>query len=508
MKAVAILNALSINHWAFEKIDGCKTSIQLAVEHAQNFSQVTDVCILTDQECGFTFPEPIRICRVSEFSSKIVFHAIADCASGFDAVYIVDADAPLVDPQLANKLFEQHKHYKAEYTFSEGFPAGLAPQLLDTGLVKILSNISALDNVKNNRNFIFDCIKQNINSYDIEVLVADHDAQNFRINLYADSKRNTMLCRQLKEINGENYFELINQNKKALFTLPAFYAIEICNSCAIEKTYLPLLQTTEKKFLPLTDFKKIIDKIVEYSDDAVISLSIIGEPFLHPDILKIIEYVLQQKNLSLLMETAGTLLNTELIKKIKELQTAAQAHNTAKIFWIVYVDAMTPQTFAVVSRLDTQAAPDKQTEQFNKVCTAVTDLHNAFGADVYPQFIRMTDNENELESFYHFWKDKLGNVLIQKYDSLARQLPDKRVADLSPVVRNACWHLMRDMYILENGDVLCCKTDIVQRTVVGNVLTESIADIRKKIFGRYDEHINKEYKGLCKNCDEYYTFNF
>ncbi|MBO6100876.1 MAG: SPASM domain-containing protein, partial [Spirochaetaceae bacterium] len=75
------------------------------------------------------------------------------------------------------------------------------------------------------------------------------------------------------------------------------------------------------------------------------------------------------------------------------------------------------------------------------------------------------------------------------------------------VHRNPCWHIRRDMSILINGDVPLCR-EYMFDNICGNIFKDKIEDIWQKGFETFKCHIRQEYRGLCKNCDEYYTFNF
>ena len=119
--------------------------------------------------------------------------------------------------------------------------------------------------------------------------------------------------------------------------------------------------------------------------------------------------------------------------------------------------------------------------------------------------------KSELESFFRFWRDKNspsgGKVIIQKYNSYCGKLPDKKSADLSPLERNVCWHLKRDMIILFDGTVPLCR----QRgfgNIQGNAFSEKICDIWNKRENMIRNHIDSNYGDLCGACDEFYTFNF
>jgi spiro-SPASM protein len=122
--------------------------------------------------------------------------------------------------------------------------------------------------------------------------------------------------------------------------------------------------------------------------------------------------------------------------------------------------------------------------------------------------VRMNENETELEAFYRFWKEKIGQVIIQKHDSFCRTIPDRRVADLSPLVRHPCWHLKRDMCILSDGTVPFCREDLYASRSCGNAFTDEFAAIWDANRTLYEQHVRGVHEGMCGACDEYYTYNF
>ena len=168
------------------------------------------------------------------------------------------------------------------------------------------------------------------------------------------------------------------------------------------------------------------------------------------------------------------------------------------------LDAVSENKYAELSSVEASAAHT----MFQAAVENTLALHKNFPGNVYPQFVRMNQNEIELEAFYNLWKEKINSVLIQKYDNLAGQIPQHRVADISPIKRCECWHLKRDMYILENGDVLMCREDAFRKNIIGNIFFDELKTLHEKNLITYLEHVEKKYKGLCENCDEYYTYNF
>ena len=96
--------------------------------------------------------------------------------------------------------------------------------------------------------------------------------------------------------------------------------------------------------------------------------------------------------------------------------------------------------------------------------------------------------------------------MILKYDSCAGLLSDEKPADLSPLERNVCWHLRRDMNILSDGSVPLCRSRISE--IAGNAIGEPFEKIWDSVQKEVLNHMNKNYCEKCRACDEYYTFNF
>ena len=120
-------------------------------------------------------------------------------------------------------------------------------------------------------------------------------------------------------------------------------------------------------------------------------------------------------------------------------------------------------------------------------------------------------NEDELETFYRFWHGSEspsgGKVIIQKYDSFCGLLSDEKPADLSPLKRNPCWHIKRDMNVLADGSVPMCR-ECIYSNIVGNVFSEGIESVWKKTRDFVRNHIECKFDEKCGACDEYYTYNF
>jgi spiro-SPASM protein len=139
-----------------------------------------------------------------------------------------------------------------------------------------------------------------------------------------------------------------------------------------------------------------------------------------------------------------------------------------------------------------------------------------FPTDTYVQAVRVKGAEDDIEQFYRSWKDAGAQIIIQKYDDFCGVLPKLQASDLSPVQRRPCWHLMRDMAILLDGEVPLCRETVFAAdggAVLGNAFPESLETIWARGESFYREQGGGgpggiQYRGLCAGCDEYYTYNF
>jgi hypothetical protein len=113
-------------------------------------------------------------------------------------------------------------------------------------------------------------------------------------------------------------------------------------------------------------------------------------------------------------------------------------------------------------------------------------------------------------------------------------MQDLRAADISPLERLPCRHLLRDMPILLDGTVLPCREDLhnlkevlskekdiperklipesssflVLRSSLNNVFTSSLDSIWNALTPLWNTECEGKHSGLCGVCDEYYTWNF
>ena len=438
-----------------------------------------------------------------------------------DFVVFAHSSFAFLDLPLTKKLIQDHIDFKAEYTFADGYPCGFAPEILDAGAAAIMSELckgplAAQAQNPVTKESVFDIIKGDVNSFEIETEIASEDYRLLRLDFMCDTKIKALSAQRLAQkladdgkqglleldqdkVGEENVLALCQEaaaDLKVLKTVPAFYNVQIEGRVFAKETFTPYQAKEER--MPYETFEALVKKIKEFSDKAVVSLSLFGEAALHPEFDKFVLCLLDA-GLEAFIEIDGGYLPDFLQSQQYSRLKSSAAKKQDKIYFAVLLDAASQKTFEAFHKGQLQNAAD-----------AIKVLAADF-SQTYPQFVRVRQNEEELEAFYRFWSDKAspsaGKIIVQKYDHFCGRLPDLKTADLAPLVREPCWHLRRDMDILLDGSVPLCR-ELFDKESLGNAFGQDLSEIWQKKNSILAEHINKEYKGPCGNCDEYYTFNF
>lgn len=459
------------------------------------------------------------------WTNALVAKEIAAACGAHTADYAVFAwaDCPFLNAALTNELIDTHTKYLAEYTFADGYPYGLAPEVVDAGAAGIIATLGegvqkAAGEKSASRDALFSIMSGDINSFEIETVIAPKDYRMLRLDFSCAEKITFLACQRLfavaqgnialqsADFDALSLSDLAEKDVSVLQTVPAFYNVQISARYHHDLVYTPYAALAKKHPLsdmPFADFQKLVAEMAAFSEKAVVSLSAFGEPLLHPQFVDCVCEVLSHPTLTVFIETDGTLVTQDLLRKLDAELSSVDAEYTKRVIWVVLLDAMESSLYAQIHRC---AESD-----FSQAVAAVGLLSEAFPHNVYPQMTRMKVNEPQLESFYRYWKNKenasAGELIIQKYNRFCGALPDEKSADLSPLVRNPCWHLRRDMTILSDGTVPFCVSQGVD-AIAGNALKDGIQTVWERFSEPLSAHLKTDYPDSCKACDEYYTFNF
>ena len=530
MKTLVILYADSRSLHIFDHIFDGKSAFERCLCWADSCKKLSDseIVVLADKSIESECYSVLNKCNQNaellvqeKWTIHNLFQVFAECTekTGAENVIFAWADQPFLNFGITEKILSDHIEFSGEYTFAEGYPAGLCPEVINAGTCRILSQLS--ESVKKEigkqiltRTSVFDLIKSDINSFEVETVISDVDYRLFRMNFNCGTKNNTEACKELfsmgvEKKNIEEISSEASKNVKILKTLPSYYNISITDYCSRRSIYIPseMEKENDSSYMPLEQFKELVKQISLFSESAVVSLSAWGEACAHPNFVEFVKAVLSEPGLSVLIETDGLHLTEDMCREIKEKLNSVPelidgGEGREKIYWIVKLDAASKEKYMEINNGG---------EGFEKANSAVTLLAKYFSGSVYPQFVRMNENEDELEKFYRFWSDKnspsCGKVIIQKYSSCCKLMAERKPADLSPLERNPCWHIRRDLTILFDGTVCFCR-EMLRKNSVGNVFSDSLEDLWNKLTDEVQNHLKNKYSEMCGKCDEFYTFSF
>ena len=247
---------------------------------------------------------------------------------------------------------------------------------------------------------------------------------------------------------------------------PRHIFVETTSACQLSCEYCPREKRNEHMDFEL--FKNIIDEGTHYGPRSW-SLHLFGEPLLYPRILDAIKYIKSKnKNHTILLTTNGILLN-RFIDELVSLKVD-------KIIWSWRRNNFTGETIQVLKKIGLVRLLIEETpkEEFEK----------------WKTFPRV-----EIKSLHNYG----GNIDVSKWGIQESSLPE----------RYPCYHLWLAPAVRWNGEItFCCNIPTLGHEVLSKYPESSIQEAWKseRLKEIRQEHLNKVYKGACKNCTSWQAY--
>ncbi|MGC8764663.1 MAG: spiro-SPASM protein [Brevinematia bacterium] len=414
-------------------------------------------------------------------------------------VIILNAFSPLFDLSQTEEMLSQHEKYVFDYSYTENLPEGLLPEIISTSFIEYFIQYIP-ENLPLFKKTFRELIEREISSYDCNIFITESEISKYRIDFVPSNPNNLYVIKNIIENYKENLSiqqieRIISENPAIIRYRPTYYEIELTTEREKGRMFASSLLKREG-FMKLDHFKNILNEIKKFSFNPVVSLGLFGEPFLHPEIDRIIEIISAYPEISFLFESRGIFLNTNSIKEALKLK------NASIIFDISFEDV---EKFKAYKTPLNPVLPEKSFITLENEIKSLPEREK-----IYIQFTRNIYNEEDLIKFYERWKDFKERIIIKKLDTFGGNLSNLRVVDLSPVKRFFCYHLKNDMVIYYNGDVPICREDINGENLMGNIFKDGIEKCWNEMKKFYLSHFKNEFlpECLCKNCDDWWIFNF
>ena len=481
---------------------GGVSTLERVVRYIGSLDTVERVAVFLSGE-EVALPKSWDVVRREEWTLESLVAELAGLVSGpDDELLFAFLDQPFLNLELTERMLERHRKYRADYTFSDGYPKGLAPELVAGRAVAHLRELAQGDQREITRDGVFAVVQKEINRLDVETELSPVDQRLLRLVLAVDTAADFELCRRLAPNAPESIDEwqqYVEARRNEHRTLPRFVSVQVVEQEVHAVSYSPYRTmrsdvTAPGRVMDADRFGALVEQIANLSPEAVVSVSAWGEISRHGEVGRLIDSVLATEGLSLIVETSGV--------GWSELERAALFARLRD----------SPRgRLVVITGLDTanedlyRELRGDGFEEANNFARASLEIRPSA---CHVQAVRCTATEPLLEEFYRTWKKLTPNVIIQKYDHFCGVLPPEKIGDLSPLDRFPCWHIQRDVTVLVDGTVPMCREDIAASRVLGNVFDRGIEEAWLKAQSIYERHVSGDYPDICKGCDEYYTFNY
>ncbi len=425
-------------------------------------------------------------------------------SEGFDYVLIGHHDSPFYSEQENKRLIEDTLAYDSDYGFGENYPAGVVLELIRREALPVMENIRKEGAIRADRNVFQNIMLKDVNLFDLENLYAPINLRTLRLNFYAESPQNRHDIKTLTDLlKGKGYSEipefsalatLILANRDQFKTIPKYYEIEVSTQCSSSCHFCPktVSKSRESQFMSVAQFKLICEKAMTFSESPVLCLTGLGDALSHPQLLELLEVGLSLGP-EILLETSGVELTHDLSNQLIALPEAQQK----KLTIILSIEAIEENLYESLR---------PSTKAFSVILEQIEYLLLRRPNNTYVQAVKMIENFEHLVAFHKHFEKFTKNIIIQKYNHFKNTLPERRLNAMTPIDPIDCWHLKRDMVITVNGDVTVCKQDLKKEHILGNALKDSF----QTIWEAGKPYMKKHVEGwdYCKNCDEFYTYNY
>lgn len=510
MKTVAVLDLVPATGLAFEPFAGGPSAFERSLAALRSLPGLERVVVLSS---GLEPPpgdyELVRRASWDVPALVEVLGALAGDPKSPDAPgLLVHAygDQPFLDGSFAAAMAASFERWKAEFLFADGWPEGFTAEFVRPRILMALAAIAAREKLPFSRDALFLTVQKDINSFDVETEISRVDLRPWRFRAVCDTRRDFEASARLAvaaggAVTAESVQDLLPAHAELLRNRPAFFHVQVSGGCPQACAYCPYPLfggdvTARRDFMEAGRFDLLMEKAAAFSGDAVVDLSLWGEPSLHPDFGALADSVLSRPGLSLIVETSGIGWRTGVVEGVAERWAAS-----GRVDWIVSLDE--------TERLEYEAL---RGPGFEEAVAFAEKLGALFPGHAHVQAVRMLSNERRLEAFWRGWKEKTLDVIVQKYDDFAGRLPNLTVSDLSPLERLPCRHLARDLVVALDGSVLMCRETLAPEILpesapLGNVFRDSLESIWANGEAAWLAHVERKLPAICERCDEYHTWN-
>ena len=254
--------------------------------------------------------------------------------------------------------------------------------------------------------------------------------------------------------------------------------IEPTNTCNLRCTFCFVTDgmTRDGGFMDFNIFKKIID---DCTDLEHLCMHNWGEPLLHKDIFRMIEYAKNKGVNYVVMNTNGTLLTDKMINRIVN----------SKLDIIRFSIDGSAETFKRVRGVELENI-EKNIKKL-KIIKEKKRPELKMGV----VFTVEDDTEGDAEEYINHWEKIVDHVRLQ---------PKLITSPRTEVCPEPFGKDYGKLVVLWDGRVIPCCVDYNANLMIGNIQNDTIPNLWKseKLNILREQHLKGEFPDTCANCNE------
>lgn len=270
--------------------------------------------------------------------------------------------------------------------------------------------------------------------------------------------------------------------------------IEMSDRCNFQCKFCEIKNHREFNDFPIEKLYDVLDQLerdeLPGGKIFMVSLSGVGEPLMHKDIVKAVAYA-KSKFPFVGFITNGFFLTEDMVDQLLGYDIS---YITISLNG---VDADVYKKFQGYGLKDPKATMDRVIKNIRYLLKRRDELGKK--TEVRIPYIVTEDSEGHVNEFIKYWKDNGHEVLIHL----------KRLLEWHDVTNNKlgrCERLMEDFMIYANGDVTICAVDQSRGCILGNVYDHSVKEILEgekyqQIIKANQERRFEDLPDICKRCE-------
>ena len=429
----------------------------------------------------------------------------------------------LLDPELSQAARADHEQYLAHITYCENVPPGFLPDYVSREFIEALpADETATQDL---RAYAF----RNIDRFDVEIFYQRPDLRQYRLDFTATSARSIAVLKAMSELRASaehtgvpalRFAELepfLVEHPEVLRPYPSYIEVELSAEFA-QADFAPVFwpapqnaDTGERRSRAGTLDQNLLAKLKTdistnaLTRDVTVAFAGAGECFCHPQLVETVSEFLQLDQVKqVIIETYGVGVAAGQLDALFALPGAS------RLAFIVRLNTLRPDRYRELFGVDCGRAALDFIDTLSQILGRTPE---AARPQVYVEMLRLAETDDELDGFMQRFDrpEEPLQPLLQKYNRYIERLPERRAANLTPLGREFCWHLARDLYLTVDGRVPLCRQDPYgEAEATADFRSQSVREILAASAPAHAASVRGEHETIpmpCLQCDEWYTFN-